>query len=344
MPQSSASLQHMKIAVVILNWNGIKFLQQFLRNVVAHSSDLAQVYVADNGSTDGSVDYVRSHHPEVQIIETGGNFGYAGGYNRALAQIKEPYAVLLNSDVEVAPDWLKPLLDLMEHDKNVAACQPKILDFGRRGKFEYAGASGGFIDSWGFPFCRGRIFDALEDDNGQYQSVMPIFWATGACMFVRMEAFREVGGLDADFFAHMEEIDLCWRFQRAGHTIYIAPESTVYHVGGGTLSKSNPRKTFLNFRNGLELLLKNLPPNQLVQKLGVRIVLDWLAAWRFLFAGNGKDFLAVFKAHLAFYGRFISTIQKRGGAYPKLSGMHSRSIVLDYFLRKKKTFSSLWLE
>jgi len=331
----------MRIAVVILNWNGKYFLEQFLANVVANSSGQGTVYVADNGSSDGSVDYVRAHHPEVRIIETGGNFGYAGGYNLALAHISEPYAVLLNSDVEVTPDWLVPLLHRMDSDANIAACQPKLLDFNDRSRFEYAGASGGFIDYLGYPFCRGRMFDTLEIDSGQYDDARPIFWASGACMVVRMLAFRAVGGLDADFFAHMEEIDLCWRLQRAGHSIWVEPSSVVYHVGGGTLHKSNPRKTFLNFRNGLDLMLKNLPFPLVFPVLFLRMTLDGVAALRFLLSGQTADCWAVYRAHMYFYWRLPRTWRKRGGAYPKLTGVHSRSVVAEYFLRGRKRFSDL---
>lgn len=327
--------------MVILNWNGKEFLQKFLANVVQHSLADATVYVADNGSTDGSVDYVRAHHPEVQVIETGGNLGYAGGYNHALARISEPYAVLLNSDVEVTSGWLTPILDRMDADPTIAACQPKLLDFNHRDKFEYAGASGGFIDQWGFPFCRGRMFDTLEGDNGQYDDARPVFWATGACMFVRTDTFREVGGLDADFFAHMEEIDLCWRMQRAGYSIWVEPRSVVFHVGGGTLHRSNPRKTFLNFRNGLELLLKNLPSGRLFPVLYIRLTLDGVAAFKFLFSGNPRDFFAVLKSHWAFYARIRTTWRKRGGTYRELNGIYPRSIVAEYFLRGKKRFSEL---
>lgn len=331
----------MRVAVVILNWNGVKFLQQFLDNVVQHSADLANVYVADNGSTDDSVQFVRSSFPQVGILQTGGNFGYAGGYNRALTEIAEPYAVLLNSDVEVTAGWLAPVIDLLDNDATIAACQPKVLDYSHRDHFEYAGASGGFIDVLGVPFCRGRLFDKLEHDVGQYDDPREVFWATGACMFVRMSAFREVGGLDADFFAHMEEIDLCWRLKRAGHHIYVQPRSVVYHVGGGTLSRSNPRKTFLNFRNGLELLLKNLPTVQILPILLLRMTLDAVAAIRFLITGHSADFAAVFKAHKAFYSRMRQTWSKRSGTYPALTVVYGGSIVVSYFLLKKKTFSAL---
>jgi GT2 family glycosyltransferase len=331
----------MKVAVVILNWNGVGFLRQFLANVVTDSRPLGRVYVADNGSTDGSVEYVRQHHPEVTIIETGGNFGYAGGYNLALQHIHEPYAVLLNSDVEVTAGWLEPMVRLLDGNPSIAACQPKLLDFNDRGRFEYAGASGGFIDRWGYPFCRGRMFDTLEIDKGQYDDARPVFWATGACMFVRMRAFREVGGLDADLFAHMEEIDLCWRLQRTGHGVWAEPHSVVYHVGGGTLHKSNPRKTFLNFRNGLELLLKNLPAWQILPVLFCRMTLDGAAALKFLLGGQSADAVAVLKAHFAFYGRIRATWRKRTGHFPPLVGRYSGSVVSDYFLRGRKRFSDL---
>lgn len=331
----------MKVAVVILNWNGIGFLKHFLAGAVTHSSPLGRVYVADNGSTDGSVEYVRAHHPEVTIIETGGNFGYAGGYNRALQQIAEPCAVLLNSDVEVTAAWLEPMVALLERDRSIAACQPKLLDYNDRGRFEYAGASGGFMDRWGYPFCRGRMFDTLEEDRAQYDDARPVFWATGACMFVRMSAFRAVGGLDEDFFAHMEEIDLCWRLQRAGHSVWVEPRSVVFHVGGGTLHRSNPRKTFLNFRNGLELLVKNLPIAQVFPVLFVRMTLDGVAAFKFLLAGQSPDFMAVLRAHFAFYGRLRSTWRKRSGLYPEVTGRYATTVVVDHFLLGRKRFTDL---
>lgn len=330
----------MRVAVVILNWNGKSFLQQFLPSVVAYSTN-ATVYVADNASSDGSVAFVRQSFPSVHIIETGANLGFAGGYNAALKELKEDLFVLLNSDVEVSENWIQPIVNLMDADKTIGACQPKILDFNQKDRFEYAGATGGFIDKYGFPFCRGRLFDTLEKDSGQYDLTKEIFWATGACLFVRNDAYKQLGGLDEDFFAHMEEIDLCWRMKRAGYQVMAEPRSTVYHVGGGTLSKSDPRKTFLNFRNGLELLAKNLPKNKLFFTLFIRMIFDGIAAWKFLLSGHPKDFWAVLKAHKAFYGRLRTTLNKRSGNYPELSGIYSRSIVFEYFLKGKKRFSEI---
>jgi GT2 family glycosyltransferase len=331
----------MRTAVVILNWNGKRFLEQFLGNVVAHSRAEATVYVADNGSTDDSLGHVRAHHPEVRIIETGGNLGYAGGYNAALAGLDEEYAVLLNSDVEVTEGWLTPVISMMDADRGIGACQPKLLDHADRGRFEYAGASGGFIDRFGFPFCRGRVFNHLEEDSGQYDDAREVFWASGACMFVRMSAFRSVGGLDADFFAHMEEIDLCWRMKRAGHSVWVQPASVVYHVGGGTLHRSDPQKTYLNFRNGLDLLVKNLPAGRLFPVLYLRLTQDGIAALRFLSQGHAGDFWAVLRAHVTFYRRLRSTLAKRGGHYPQVSGILPASIVWQHFVRGMERFSDL---
>lgn len=330
----------MRVAVVILNWNGKNFLEKFLPNVIEHSQT-ANIYVADNASSDDSVAFVKINFPNVKLIETGGNLGYAGGYNKALKELKEEYFVLLNSDVEVTPNWLNSVITLMEADESIAACQPKILQYHQKTHFEYAGAAGGYIDKYGFPFCRGRLFETVEDDQRQYDDVLEVFWATGACFFVRRSVFEELGGLDGDFFAHMEEIDFCWRAKRAGHKIYVEPKSVVYHVGGGTLSKSNPWKTFLNFRNGLELLAKNLPTSKLIPIIFIRMIFDGVAAWKFLLSGNPKDFWAVFKAHLAFYGRLNATLAKRTGKYSSVSEIYEGSIVLDYFLRSKKKFTDL---
>lgn len=330
----------MQVAVVILNWNGRTFLEKFLPSVIAHSAN-AQIYVADNASTDDSLSFLRSTYPNITIIETGGNLGYAGGYNKALQNLQEDIFVLLNSDVEVTENWLQPIVEMMASDPKVAACQPKLLQYGDSDRFEYAGASGGFIDKYGFPFCRGRLFDQLENDTGQFDDPTDIFWATGACMFVRRTVYNEVGGLDNDFFAHMEEIDLCWRIKRAGYRIMVQPRSVVYHVGGGTLPKSNPMKTFLNFRNGLELMIKNLPSDQLVIRMFVRMILDGVAALKFLISGSPKDFLAVIHAHFAMYGRLRSTWRKRNGNYPLVSGIYQRSIVFDHYLKGRKRFSEL---
>jgi len=329
-----------RVAVVILNWNGKSFLERFLPNVLAHSKE-ATVYVADNASSDGSVQFLKSEYPEVQIIETGGNLGFAGGYNAALKNLDEDVFVLLNSDVEVSENWIQPIINLMLSDETIGACQPKVLQFDKKTHFEYAGAAGGYIDKYGFPFCRGRMFETLEKDSGQYENPTEVFWATGACMFVRSTVYKQLGGLDDDFFAHMEEIDLCWRMKRAGYTVMVEPKSSVYHVGGGTLSKSDPWKTFLNFRNGLELLTKNLPKSKLLTTLFVRMIFDGVAAFKFLLSGQPKDFWAVFKAHLAFYDRLSKTLNKRSGNYSPVSNIYSKSIVAEYFLHGKKKFSDL---
>jgi GT2 family glycosyltransferase len=330
----------MRVAVVILNWNGKAFLTKFLPSVIEHSNN-ATVYVADNASTDDSVAFVLENFPSVKLIETGENLGFAGGYNAALKDLNEDIFVLLNSDVEVTENWIEPIVELMSKDTSVAACQPKILQEGQKEYFEYAGAAGGYIDRFGFPFCRGRMFETLEQDNGQYNQSQELFWATGACMFVRSSVYKELGGLDFDFFAHMEEIDFCWRAKRAGFKIMAVPNSTVFHVGGGTLSKSNPRKTYLNFRNGLELLLKNLTKSQLLPIVLIRMILDGVAAFKFLVTGHPRDFWAVFKAHLSVYKRIRHTLNKRSGNYPPIAGIYQGSIVMEYFLKGKKLFSQL---
>ena len=300
-----------KVAVVILNYNGKKFLQQFLPSVIRFSTE-SEIIVADNGSTDDSVEFLtQEYSSQVRIINIDKNRGYCGGYNYALKQVDADYYILLNSDVEVTENWISPIISLFESNPEIAAAQPKIKSFHEKNKFEYAGAGGGFVDTLGYPFCRGRIFNHLEEDHGQYNDTRQIFWATGACLFVRAAAFHEMGGLDEDFFAHMEEIDLCWRLNRAGYKIYYCGSSTVYHVGGGTLSKSNPRKTQLNFRNGLSLLMKHLPSYAIWWKLPFRLVLDWLAALLFLVRGAPADSLAVFKAHIDFLLRVRQDIRKR---------------------------------
>lgn len=330
----------MRVAVVILNWNGKSFLEKFLPSVIEHSPE-AVVYVADNASSDDSISFLKTRFPDVKLIENKSNLGFAGGYNLALSKLTEEFFVLLNSDVEVTKNWLQPIIELMDSDKNIAACQPKILSYNDRSSFEYAGASGGYIDKFGYPFCRGRLFETLEKDHGQYDSVEQIFWATGACLAIRNSVYAQIGGLDEDFFAHMEEIDLCWRINRAHYKVMVQPKSVVYHVGGGTLSKSNPFKTFLNFRNGLELLLKNLPKSVLVQRIFLRMILDGVAAFKFLASGHPKDFVAVIKAHFAAYGRMRKTLSKRSGNYDKVNRLYQRSIVADYFIRGKKVFTDL---
>ena len=329
-----------EIAVVILNWNGEALLKKFLPGVVAHS-ELAEVYVADNASTDASVTMLKREFPNVKIIQNSENLGYAGGYNLSLQHIKEKYAVLLNSDVKVTEGWLSPILDLFRSNKGIAAIQPKILDFKDPQKFEYAGAGGGFLDKYGYAFCRGRIFQELEEDHGQYNDRTPIFWASGACIAVDMAKFNEIGGFDTDFFAHQEEIDLCWRFQNHNYSVFYEGKSSVYHVGGATLNSMNPRKTFLNFRNNLFLLLKNLPKQKLFGIILGRMILDGVAAFKFLFEGKFNHFFAVFRAHLDFYKKFKKMFQKRSKTLKINKYYFLKSIVTAHFIEKKNKFSSL---
>ena len=336
----------MKVAVVILNYNGRKFLEQFLPNVIANCDPaLAEVVVADNASTDDSVAFMRERFPEIRLIENGSNGGFATGYNLALQQVEAQYYVLLNSDIEVAPHWIEPVVAMMDADPQIAACQPKILSYYHKEQFEYAGASGGFIDKYGYPFCRGRIFQHLEEDKHQYDTPMEVFWATGACMFVRADLYHRIGGLDDSFFAHMEEIDLCWRLKNAGYKVYCCPQARVYHIGGGTLPKNSPRKTYLNFRNNLSLLVKNLPERRVKRTIAYRIVLDWVAAFKFLFQGCPDDFRMVFKAHRDFYKRLPSLReQRKGSEHRQVSCVYRRNIVFDNVLRGKKKFSQLKAE
>ena len=333
----------MKVAVVILNYNGKRFLEQFLPNVIANcDSTWTEIVVADNASTDDSVAFMKANYPCIRLIENGSNGGFATGYNLALRQIEAEYYVLLNSDIEVAPHWIEPVIEMMDADPQIAACQPKILSYHQREKFEYAGASGGFIDKYGYPFCRGRVFQILEDDEHQYDCPMEVFWATGACMFVRAELYHKVEGLDDSFFAHMEEIDLCWRLKNAGYKVYCCPQSWVYHIGGGTLPKNSPRKTYLNFRNNLSLLVKNLPKRRVRRTILYRILLDWVAAFKFLFEGCPKDFRMVFKAHWDFYKRLKDLREKRkAGEQKPVSCIYQRNIVFDHILKGKKKFSEL---
>lgn len=293
----------MKIAVVILNWNGAKLLEQFLPSVVKYSTE-ADVYVADNASTDDSVAFVKATYPTVKIIQNKSNFGFAQGYNEALAGIDAEIYALVNSDIEVTKNWLKPILETFENEPNTAVIQPKILDYKNKGYFEYAGAAGGFIDQYGYPFCRGRLFDTLEKDKGQYENDCEIFWASGACFFVRSSVYNQLKGFDADFFAHQEEIDLCWRVINIGNEIKYNSKSVVYHVGGATLDKANPQKTKLNFRNSLLMLTKNLPKNKLFSVIFVRLILDGMAGIQFLINGKPKHTWAILKAHLSFYKLF----------------------------------------
>lgn len=331
-----------KVAVVILNYNGTKFLRKFLPQVIEQSADDAEVWVADNNSLDGSVEVLQEEFPHIKILENPYNAGFAGGYNMALKQIEADYYILLNSDIEVTPNWINPVIDLMEKDPAIAACQPKILAYHDQTKFEYAGASGGFIDRYGYPFCRGRIFQSLEKDEGQYNDPIEVFWATGACLFVKADLYHQFGGLDADFFAHMEEIDFCWRLKNEGYKIMVCPASTVYHVGGGTLPKKSAQKTYLNFRNNFSLLYKNIPKHQLYKTFIVRLMLDGVAGLKFLLEGDFQDFIAVIEAHLYFY-KNLSKLKKKRKALKQnyVSKIYKRNIVFDYHLAGKKKFSEL---
>ncbi len=336
---------HPSVAIVILNYNTRALLEQFLPGVVASSYASKTVWVVDNASTDDSADYVRTHFTgQVELLVSPQNYGYAGGYNWALDQIDADYYVLLNSDVRVPANWLNPLVEIAEQDSKIGALQPKILDEKSNGKFEYAGASGGFLDKWGYPFCRGRIFDTLEEDRGQYDEPVNVFWATGACIFVRAEAFRKAGKLDADFFAHMEEIDLCWRLQRLGYTVMVQPESVVFHLGGGTLAEGSDRKYFLNFRNNLYLLAKNHSSPFWFLIILWRMVLDGISAIKFIASGKYSVFFNIIKAHLAFWKNSGKVLKKRQDI--KMLGdspvaLYPKSVVWQYFVKGKKRFIDL---
>ncbi len=330
----------MKVAVVILNWNGKDLLEKFLPSVVRFSSE-ATVYVVDNASSDDSIVYVSEFFPSVKIIQNKVNGGYAKGYNDALKNLSEDIFVLLNSDVEVTKNWLPPILSEFEKDASVVAAQPKGLDYKNNEYFEYAGAAGGFIDKYGYPYCRGRVFNTLEKDMGQYNDVSQIFWASGACMFVKAKAFWQAGGLDEDYFAHQEEIDLCWRLQAKGGKILYVGASEVYHVGGATLATLNPKKTFYNFRNSLLNLLKNAAGTKAFTALFVRMLLDGLAAFQFLFQGKPKHFFAIIKAHFSFYTLLPKFIKKREVFSSTLKYHTIKSIVFQYFILKKEHFNKL---
>lgn len=337
-----------KVAVVILNWNGEQMLAKYLPGVVEYSRQEAEVWVADNNSSDGSMHLLEAQFPQVKTLVLEQNYGFAEGYNRALKKIDAEYYVLLNSDVEVTHHWLTPLVEFMDAHPQVASCQPKLLAVHDKDRFEYAGACGGFIDKYGYPFCRGRIFDVVEQDNGQYDYQQEIVWATGACMMIRAEDYWQAGGLDGRFFAHNEEIDLCWRLRLMGRKIFCIPESQVYHVGGGTLPKGNPRKTFLNFRNNLTMLYKNLPDEDLAYVMRMRWFLDYLAAFETLVLNrNWGDCKAIFQARRAFKAwrhdfdvdrQKIQTARKEHG---KISCLYQKSILWQFYAKGKKTFQEL---
>lgn len=331
----------MKTAVVILNWNGRKLLEEFLPSVVVHSQREAEIYVVDNDSTDDSTSFLEKNFPEIKIIKNKTNGGYAKGYNEGLKHIEADVLVLLNSDVEVTENWLFPVVEQFKIDPTLAAAQPKILDYKNKAYFEYAGAAGGFIDKYGYPYCRGRIFNTLEKDEGQYDGVSEVFWASGACLFVRKEAFWEAGGFDEEYFAHQEEIDLCWRLFNLNYKTLCVGHSKVYHLGGASLKNTNPKKTFLNFRNSLFTLLKNVPRAKLVPVLFIRMVLDGFAGIQFLMTFKLYHFFSILKAHFYFYTSISKVFGKHSISTKKENYYTQKSIVLSYFVRQNKKFNTL---
>ena len=335
----------MSTAVVILNWNGSAMLRRFLPSVI-HYSDDARIIVADNASTDDSVEVLCREFPQVEVIQLDANYGFAEGYNRALSQVEADYVVLLNSDVEVTPHWLAPLTDYLDNHPQVVACQPKLLSYHRKSAFEYAGAAGGFMDAYGYPFCRGRLMAMVEEDQGQYDTVLPVFWATGAALCIRLEAYRRVGGLDGRFFAHMEEIDLCWRLGARGMGLVCIPQSVVYHVGGATLQKENPRKTYLNFRNNLLMLYKNLPDSRLHTVMRVRCCLDYVAACKFLLCGQWPNARAVWQARRD-YHRLLPEFRaaRRANLQAAVTdtpvGLYPFSLLFRYYVKGIRRFGTI---
>ncbi len=330
----------MKVAVVILNWNGKTLLERFLPSVIAHSNG-ASIHLVDNASGDDSIAFVKSAYPQINIIENRGNGGFAKGYNDGLKHIEADVFCLLNSDVEVTANWLNPILNAFESLPTAGIIQPKILDLKRKEYFEYAGAAGGFIDKLGYPFCRGRIFQVLEKDQGQYDDIKEVFWATGACMFIKSEVFKSLNGFDEDYFAHQEEIDLCWRAKNAGHKVFYVGESKVYHLGGSTLENMNPKKTFLNFRNSLYSITKNLPRKKAFSIIFMRLLLDGIAALRFIFQFKFSHCIAILRAHLSFYANFRKLYKKREKANFILNYYSTTSIVWSHFVHQVKNFNIL---
>lgn len=339
----------LKVAVVILNWNGRSFLEHFLELTIKNTENIeAEVIVADNGSTDDSLDYLNHNFPTLRIIRLNRNYGFAEGYNLALKQVDAQYFVLLNSDVEVTPNWIKPITDTMDADPKIGACMPKLKQWHNKKKFEYAGAAGGFIDMFGYPFCRGRILDSIEEDSGQYNDACEIFWATGACFIIRAELYNQLDGLDGDFFAHMEEIDLCWRIKNRGYKIMFIPNVEVYHVGGGTLPNNSSRKIYLNYRNNLYLLYKNLPSNRLWVIILMRMCLDFVSALVYITQGKFAFYLSVVKAHWAFMFTLSKMRAKRKILQQKrvtnqTPHIYPRSIVYDFFIKKIKKYTMIGL-
>lgn len=333
------------VAIVILNWNGKHYLEQFLPSVLATSYANYRLIVADNGSTDDSLTFLRSRFPQVELLQLERNYGFARGYNEALKRVEADYYLLLNSDVEVSSGWLEPMVALLKQDPKNAACQPKMLAYKNKSLFEYAGGAGGWLDAYGYPFARGRVFDICEEDKGQYNGAAEVFWASGAALLIRSQVYHELGGFDDFFFAHQEEIDLCWRIQLAGYRIFCCPQSVAYHVGGGTLPRGNSRKTFLNFRNNQVMLWKNLPWSEKWWKVPFRLSLDQVSALKGLLSGDGGYFLAIIKAHLAFLrwlfrGKRKSKVPARK-PIRQLSGVFHGNIVWEHFVKQKQRFSEI---
>ena len=330
----------MKIAVVILNWNGKELLEKFLPSITKYSNN-AEIIIADNASTDDSIEFVKEHYPSVTIIINKENGGYARGYNEALKHVKADVFALVNSDIEVTKGWLDEIPNVFK-DGDITFIQPKILDYKNKTKFEFAGATGGFVDKLGYPYCRGRVFTEIEEDKGQHDTKMDIFWASGACFFVKSDAFRQLGGFDEDYFAHMEEIDLCWRAHNLKMRVVYEPSSVVYHVGGATLKETNPHKTYLNFRNSLFTLLKNTPKRSVVFLIFARLILDGVAGAKFLMEGNGAHTLAILKSHHSFYKGIHKTLKKRQYIKNKTNNYYiHKSIVFQFYVLKRKVFNNL---
>jgi len=329
-----------KLAIVILNWNGQKFLSQFLPALIQYAPAYSEIIVADNASTDSSVEFLKTEFPSIKIIQNNENGGFSKGYNNAFQQVEAEYYCLLNSDIEVTENWVEPIIALLDNNPDVAVVQPKLLSFNNKTQFEYAGASGGFLDCFGYPFCRGRVFGCLEKDDKQYDNAIEVFWATGAALFTRSAVYHKINGLDEDFFAHMEEIDFCWRVKNLGYKVMVEPKSVVYHVGGGTLPKNSAQKTYLNFRNNMFLLLKNLPKQKLLPIFFIRFHLEQIAALFFLLQGHWRDTWAVFRAQLSFLRQFRKMKRKRTNINSHVyKQTFQRSIVFQHYIRKKTKFN-----
>lgn len=333
-----------KVAIVLLNWNGQQFLETYLPVVLASTYANKEVIVIDNASTDDSVDFLHKNYPEIRIIQLTKNWGFAGGYNEGLKNVSATYYILLNTDVAVAPGWIEPMVEMLEKNASIAACQPKLLQVAKPTHFEYAGAAGGWIDHWGYPFARGRVMEDCEEDQGQYDQASPIFWASGAALFIRADYFKEAGGFDTYFFAHQEEIDLCWRLQLLGYQIYACPSSVVYHVGGGTLPKGNPKKVYLNFRNNWIMLAKNMPAGRAIFTLCIRWVLDCIAALKGLLAGDITYGKAILQAQGGFIRWFLKERAQSVFVVKKnfnWDGYYKGSVIVQYFLKGRKKFSEI---